>query len=340
MMWLNTVWFFLFILIIAGYLILDGFDMGVGILHLFVARTDTERRLLLNSIGPVWDGNEVWLVVGGGVLFAAFPPVYATLFSGFYSATLLVLLFLILRTVAIDFRSKEPGKRWRSFWDVVFAVSSFALAFLFGIAFGNIISGVPLDAEGVIRTTLLAQLTPFALLIGATTVVFMMMHGALYLNLKTEGELQQRVQKLTPWLMLVFVVLNTLSVIAALLYREDVTGRYLREWWPVVFPALALLSMGLSWWMLRTGAHLYAFVASGMVIGLLLLSVGAGLYPNLMISTIDRAYNLTIFNAASEANTLTVMLIMAAIGMPFVLLYTAGVYYIFRGKVKLGTNSY
>ena len=192
-MWLNTIWFGLFVLIIAGYLILDGFDLGVGILHLFVAQTDQERRILLNSIGPVWDGNEVWLVVGGGVLVAAFPLVYASLFSGFYSAMLFVLLFLILRAVTIEFCSKETSRAWRSFWDGTFCGSSLALALLLGVAFGNIVSGVPLDAQGVIRVSLVALLTPFALLIGATTIVMMAMHGALYLNLKTEGALQQRI---------------------------------------------------------------------------------------------------------------------------------------------------
>lgn len=337
---LNTIWFVLFVVIIAGYLILDGFDLGVGILHLFVAKTDEDRRILLNSIGPVWDGNEVWLVVGGGVLFAAFPHVYATLFSGFYTAMMLVLLFLILRTVAIDFRSKEKGKGWRAFWDATFFTSSLALALLLGVAFGNIISGVPVDGEGIIRANLFQLLTPFAVLIGLTTIVMMAMHGALYLNLKTEGALQERIRRLTPKLMIAFVVLNTLSVIAAVAFHESVTERYLAEIWPVVFPALALGSMALSWWLLRKGSDIGSFAASSAVIGLLLASVGVGLYPNLLISTIDPAHTLTVFNAASQENTLTVMLIITAIGLPFVLLYTAGVYYIFRGKVKLGSNSY
>lgn len=339
-MWLNTIWFMLFVLLIAGYLILDGFDLGVGILHMFVAKTDDERRIILNSIGPVWDGNEVWLVVGGGVLFAAFPEVYASLFSGFYSAMMSVLLFLILRTVAIDFRSKEPSRWWRSLWDSVFFGSSLALALLLGVAFGNIISGVPLDGEGIVRAPLFSLLTPFALLIGATTIVMLAMHGALYLNIKTEGALQQRVQWLTPRLMIAFVVLNTLSVISAVLEQDYVTGRYVGQLWPVVFPALALAAMWLSWSMLRKGNDLGALMASGAVIGLLLMSVGVGLYPNLLISSIDSAHNLTVFNAASAPNTLMVMLIITLIGIPFVLMYTFGVYYIFRGKVRLEKNSY
>jgi cytochrome d ubiquinol oxidase subunit II len=153
-MTLNVTWYILFVVIIAGYLILDGFDLGVGILHLLVAKNDTERRLVLNSIGPIWDGNEVWLIVGGGVLFAAFPLAYASLFSGFYLAMMLVLLFLILRTVAIEFRSKREPPGWRTLWDVIFSLSSLAIALLFGVAFGNIKPGVPQDAQGKIHNTL------------------------------------------------------------------------------------------------------------------------------------------------------------------------------------------
>src|SRR5207342_679550 len=168
-MTLNDVWFFLFILIIAGYLILDGFDMGVGVLLLPLARNDVERRTFLNSIGPVWDGNEVWLVLGGGVLFAVFPLAYASLFSGMYLAFMLVLVVIILRTVALEFRSKEPGSRWRSTWDAVFALASLGLALMLGIAFGNVVAGLPIDANGNISIGLIGLLTPFALLVGVTT---------------------------------------------------------------------------------------------------------------------------------------------------------------------------
>lgn len=266
-MWINSVWFILFIVLIAGYLILDGFDLGVGILHLIVAKEDQERRIILNSIGPVWDGNEVWLVVGVGVLFAAFPEVYASLFSGFYTAIMLILLFLILRTVAIDFRSKEEGKLWRSTWDAVFFGSSLALAISLGIAFGNIIAGVPLDAEGVVRAPIWGLISPFSLLIGATTIVMLAMHGALYLNIKTEGALQARVQGLIPKLMVAFVALNTLSVIAAILEQDYVTNRYLEQIWPVIFPAAGLASMVLAWRLMRRGNELGALFASGAVIG-------------------------------------------------------------------------
>ena len=339
-MWLNVVWFLLFVIIIAGYLIMDGFDLGVGILHPFVAKTDTERRISLNSIGPIWDGNEVWLVLGGGALFAAFPLVYASLFSGFYIAMMLVLLVLILRTVAIEFRSKRKTQGWRSLWDFVFFLSSLGISLLLGVAFGNIIRGVPLNAEGNITVSTIQLLSPFALLVGITTIAMLAMHGSIYLIMKTEGMLQARLRRLSPKLMLVFFILNTLVVLWTIFFQSQITAPYFTQIWPVIFPALALIALVLAAINLRRGRDFVAFVCSSAMIALLLLSAAAGLYPNLLISTIDPAYNLTIYNAASESNTLMVMLIIALIGMPFVLIYTSGVYYIFRGKVKLTPQSY
>ena len=339
-MTLNDVWFFLFILIIAGYLILDGFDMGVGILLLPLAKTDVERRTLLNSIGPVWDGNEVWLVLGGGVLFAVFPLAYASLFSGLYLAFVLVLLVLILRTVALEFRSKEESTRWRSAWDTVFAASSAGLALLLGVAFGNIVSGLPVDADGNISTGLISELTPFALLVGVTTVAMFAVQGGIYLLIKTDGELHDRIERAVPRLMIVFFVLNTLVVVALALFHPNISERYFDDIWPAILPTAALVALGAAWVFVRSGQPFRAFLASSAMIGLLLISGGVGLYPNLLISTIDPAYNLTIFNAASADNTLVITLIFAAIGIPFVLLYTAGVYYIFRGKTVVDTHGY
>jgi cytochrome d ubiquinol oxidase subunit II len=339
-MLLNDIWFALFVMIIAGYLILDGFDMGVGILHIFAARTDVERRVLLNSIGPVWDGNEVWLILGGGVLFAAFPLVYASLFSGFYLAMMLVLLVMILRTVAIEVRSKRDNSRWRSMWDFIFWLSSLGLALLLGVAFGNVISGVALDARGNITMSLFDLLTPFALLVGVTTAVMFAMHGAIFLTMKTDGELNARIRRFIPRLTTVFFVLNTLVVIGTIAFRQEITQRYLLELWPIIFPAAALGALIVSWRLRRTGHDFWSFVASGAMIALLLISGAIGLFPNLLISTIDPQFNLTIYNAASADNTLTVMLVIALIGMPLVLLYTTGVYYFFRGKVIVEPKGY
>lgn len=339
-MWLNVVWYILFVVIIAGYLIMDGFDLGVGILHPFLAKNDTERRISLNSIGPVWDGNEVWLVLGGGALFAAFPMVYASLFSGFYMAMMLVLLVLILRTVAIEFRSKRPSPRWRSTWDWVFFASSFGIALLLGVAFGNIMGGVLLDAEGNIGGTLFTLLNPYALLVGVTTVFMLATHGAMYLSMKTDGELLVRVKRWIPRLMIIFFLLNTVVVFSSILLHELIADRYLAQPYLAIFPAAALAAVLAGWLMVRRGRYFIAFLLSSAMIAGLLFSAAIGLYPNLLVSSIDAAYNLTIFNAASQSNTLTIMLIMALLGMPFVLLYTAGVYYIFRGKVQLSAQSY
>ena len=338
-MTLADVWFGLFVVIIAGYLILDGFDMGVGIVHLVVARSDEERRLSLNSIGPVWDGNEVWIVLGGGVLFAAFPLVYASLFSGFYLAFFLVLLVMILRTVAIEFRSKRTSPGWRSTWDVVFCLSSLGLALLLGVAFGNIIRGVSIDQNGDIDESLIDLLNPYSLLIGVTTVSMLAMHGSLFLNMKTEGELQARVRRLIPVLMLAFFLLTTASVVATD-FEDEIADRFVSDIWPLVVPAAALAAFVASWWLMRRGREFHAFIASALTIALLLFSGAVGMYPNLLISTTSDEYNLTVDNAASQDNTLTVMLVVAAIGIPLILLYTSGVYYFFRGKTDLGPDSY
>jgi cytochrome d ubiquinol oxidase subunit II len=337
---LNDVWFALFVLIVAGYLILDGFDMGVGILLLPLARNDVERRTFLNSIGPVWDGNEVWLILGGGVLFAVFPLAYASLFSGMYVAFVLVLLVLILRTVALEFRSKEESPRWRSTWDAVFGGASLGLALMLGIAFGNVLSGLPVDADGNFSSGLIGLLTPFALLVGVTTAAMFAVHGAIYLTIKTEGELHDRIARIAPRLMIAFFILNTLVVIAMVLFRQQITERYFADVWPVIFPAAALAALGGAWLLLRRGDAFRAFLCSSAMIGLLLISGGIGLFPNLIVSTLDESYSLTIYNAASAENTLVVTLIVALIGMPFVLLYTTGVYYIFRGKTVVDTHGY
>ena len=339
-MWLNIIWYILFIIIISGYLILDGFDLGVGILHLIVAKDDTERRIVLNSIGPIWDGNEVWLVVGGGVLFAAFPLVYASLFSGFYLAMMLILMVLILRTVAIEFRSKRQSQRWRATWDVIFSLSSFLIIFLFGTAFGNIIAGVPLDAHGNIQATLIDLLNPFALLVGITAVAMMAMHGAIYLTMKVENELFARIKKLLPRLMLIFFAFNTLVVLTIFFGIPHWTTNYMSSYILVIFPAIALAALFAAWYFERQENYFKAFLASSTMIMVLMFSGAIILFPNLLVSTLDPANNLTIFNAAAAPNSLVVMLIIAIIGMPFVLAYTTGVYYIFRGKVDLTAESY
>jgi cytochrome d ubiquinol oxidase subunit II len=338
---LADLWFVLFILIIAAYLVLDGFDLGVGILHPFVARTDGERRVVLNAIGPIWDGNEVWLVVGGGVLFAAFPIVYAALFSGFYGAMMLVLFCLILRTVAIEFRSKMGSAGWRAVWDYIFFGASLGLAVLLGVALGNIARGIPLNQAGEVEiNNIFDLLNPFALLVGLTSIAMVTMHGALYLNLKTEGMLQERVQRLVPITMAIFALLAAVTGAAVFLQQDPIADGYLANPWRFIFPIAAAVAFVGAWLRFRGGREAIALGLSGTVIALVIIAVGAGLYPNLLVSTTDPAFNMTTTNASSADNTLAILLIVAIIGIPFVLTYTSGVYYIFRGKVHLSHDSY
>jgi cytochrome d ubiquinol oxidase subunit II len=337
---LADIWFGLFVVIVAGYLILDGFDFGVGILHLPVARTDLERRTFLASIGPVWDGNAVWLVLTGGVLFACFPLVYASLFSGFYLAFMLVLVCLILRAVAIEFRSKEPGRGWRSGWDIAFGLASLGIALLLGVAFGNIVEGMPIDSAGNMSVTLIGLLSPFALLFGVTTVVMFALHGGLYLLLKTSDALHDRIRALVPRLIIAFVTLLVLVGAALVIDDRQIVHKFTHDIWPLVFPIGAMVALWSVWRSIAEGRDRRAFASSAAAIALLLIAGGIGMYPDLLISTTDAAYSLTTTNAAAADNTLQITLIVALIGMPFVLLYTSGAYYIFRGKTEVEPEGY
>ena len=339
-MWLNITWFVLYVVIIGGYVILDGFDLGVGMLSPFLAKGDTEKRVFLNAIGPVWDGNEVWLVLGGGALFAAFPLVYASLFSGFYLAMMLVLLVLILRTIAIEFRSKRESQRWRTTWDWFFSGSSLGITLLLGVALGNVIRGVALDQQGNMDISLVDLLNPYSLFVGVTAVAMLSLHGSIFLAMKVEGDLLDRVKAAIPRLGTTFFVLMTALIGWTLLANSEVTHNYRDRLWIGIFPALAFVAVIAAWRFVSKGFYLSAFVSSALMIALLLGAVAAGLYPVMLPSSTNRAYDLTITNAASAENTLTVMLVIAVIGIPFVLLYTAGVYYFFRGRVELDEESY
>ena len=328
---LNLLWFVLLGVLLAGYSILDGFDLGAGILHL-TARTDDERRTIINAIGPLWDGNEVWLVTFGGAMFAAFPVAYATVFSGFYIALMLVLLTLILRAVSIEFRSKRASLGWRRFWDGSFFLGSLLATLLFGVALGNILIGIPIDANGIFTGSFFTLLRPFPILVGLFTVLFAAMHGALYLNLKTEGELQQRMRV---WIKRSFncaAVCFVLMAICVLLFVPVV-----KVWMWGIFICVAFLAIPR---VLSQNRPFIAFLLSSAIIAVLVFLFSFALYPNLVISNISPEYNLNIVNAASSAKTLGVMTWIAAIGVPIVLIYTAAIYRIFRGKVKLTKHSY
>ena len=337
---LHTTWFIIVGVLFTGYVILDGFDLGVGVLHLFIARRDEERRVFLNAIGPVWDGNEVWLVTGGGALFAAFPAVYATVFSGFYLAFMALLCALIFRAVAIEFRSKHPSPRWRAFWDASFACGSFGSTLLIGIAMGNIAWGVPIDEHGEFAGTFLGLLHPYALLMGVTTVALFAMHGAIYLELKTEGELQARVRARINPLIIAFILCYVILTLATLLYVPHVTEAFRREPWFFALVVPVVLAIANIPREVNRGREFFAFLSSCAAMGGLMAIFGVGNFPYLVYSQPLAEHSLTAFNAASSPKTLAVMLTIALIGIPVVLAYSVSIYWIFRGKVKLNKMSY
>jgi cytochrome d ubiquinol oxidase subunit II len=336
---LNTLWFILVGVLFTGYAMLDGFDLGVGALHLFVKK-DEDRRIFLNAIGPVWDGNEVWLVTGGGALFAAFPVAYATVFSGFYLPFMALLCALIFRAVAIEFRSKENWGWWRTMWDVGFSLGSIGSAFLIGVAMGNILQGIDLDARGNYIGGLLALLNPYAILLGFTTIALFAMHGSIYLVMKTEGELQARVKR---WVnrtigifLFFYIILNVATLVYAPHILEIVRSR---PWILAVFILNVLVVMNIPR-QNHKGTEFAAFLSSCGAMILLMTLFGMTVYPHMVLSMPNPEHSLTIYNAASTEKTHFIMLIMAIIGIPVVLAYTVSVYYIFRGKVKLTPHSY
>ena len=336
---LNLIWFILVGVLFCGYAILDGFDLGVGALHLF-AKTDTERRLMINSIGPVWDGNEVWLVTGGGALFAAFPDVYATLASGFYLAVFLLIFSLLFRAVAIEFRSKQPFAWWQRTWDVTFCVASILCAFLLGVVIGNLIRGVPLGADKEFHGTFLGLLNPYALLCGATVLSVCMMHGSIYVVMKTEGEFHHKVRYWVKNCIIFFVICYVTLTMATLLYVPHMIARL--KLYPILLliPIIKLLAIVHIPRCISQGRDFFAFLSSCAVIVLFMSLFGLGIFPNMVFSNPGGQYSLTIYNASSSPKTLGIMLVIALIGMPMVLAYTSSIYWIFRGKVKLDEHSY
>ncbi|HEX2867504.1 MAG TPA: cytochrome d ubiquinol oxidase subunit II [Ignavibacteriales bacterium] len=336
---LNIVWFLLIGALISGYAVLDGFDLGIGALHLFT-KTDEERRVMLNSIGPVWDGNEVWLVTSGGALFAAFPEVYATVFSGFYTAFMLLLFALIFRAVAIEFRSKEPMKWWRQMWDIAFSAASIFIALLMGVALGNIAFGIPLAATKEFTGTFLTLLNPFAVLVGITTVALFMMHGAIYGVMKTEGEMHNKIRGWVNNTIIFFVICYVTTTMATLIYLPHMADHFKAYPYLFLVAILNMLAIANIPREIYHGRDFNAFLSSSVSILLLLILFAIGIFPHMVISNPNPANSLDIYNAASSGKTLMIMLIVAIIGLPFVLGYTASIHWIFRGKVKLDRTSY
>jgi cytochrome bd ubiquinol oxidase subunit II len=339
MMDLQVLWFVLLGVLLTGYAILDGFDLGVGILHLSV-RKDEERRILMNSIGPLWDGNEVWLVTFGGALFAAFPHAYATAFSGFYLPFMLLLFCLIFRGVSMEFRSKKEGRVWRGFWDTAFCLASTLATFLFGVAVGDSIKGLPIGPDMEFSGTLRDLLGPYPLLVGLFTVSLFALHGSIYLYLKTEGELQKRIQRWMWKTFGIFLIFYVGTTIYTLVSLPDAVRNFRQipgAWLVVVLNILAIANIPRA---IYSGRPFYAFMSSCGTIAALIFLFGIALFPNLITSILNPQWSLTIYNSASSEKTLKIMGLIALSGMPFVLTYTSVIYWVFRGKVKMGRTSY
>lgn len=337
---LQFIWFTVFVILLTGYALLDGFDLGVGMLHLF-SKSDTERRLMLNSIGPVWDGNEVWLVTAGGALFAGFPDVYATLLSAFYIPVMALLGALIFRAVAIEFRSKQPMAWWRWFWDVFFSIGSLLIALILGVAIGNLIRGIPLDVNKEYIGGLTEIFNPYALLVGFFTTALFCMHGGIYILMKTEGSLHDKMRVYTTTAIIAFIMLYSICTVATLIYMPHMVETVKDRPYFFIIALINLFAIANIPRSIYYGKDGFAFLSSCINIICLLALYGIGTYPNVIRAINDPAnLSLTIWNSSSSELTLKILLLIALIGVPLVISYTTAIYYIFHGKVKLESTSY
>jgi cytochrome d ubiquinol oxidase subunit II len=344
---MGTVWFCLVALMIAAYVVLDGFDLGAGIVHLLVAKTRAERRLVLRSIGPVWGGNEVLLLAAGGTLYFAFPPLYASGFSGFYLPLMMVLWLLILRGIAIEFRNAVESPVWIPFWDVVFSFSSLLLSIFYGAALGNVVRGVPLDAQNRFFEPLWTNfrlggetgvLDWYTVLVGLAALVSLALHGALWVALKTDGMIQERSHALARWLWLGVAAFTIVITIATFAVQAQVAHNLSAFPWGYVFPAIALAGLALARWFLSRRNDLGAFLSSCAYLVGMLTSVVFGVYPYVLPASTNPGYALTIENAKAADYGLRAGLIWWGIGMALASGYFIFSYRNFAGKVTIGTD--
>ena len=327
---LNTLWFILIAVLFIGFFFLEGFDYGVGMLLPFLGKGDQGRRVIINTIGPFWDGNEVWLITAGGAMFAAFPHWYATLFSGFYLVLVLMLFALIARGVAFEFRSKDKNPAWRNFWDWMIFVGSFVPALLWGVAVGNLVRGVPLDGRMNYVGDFFTLLNPLGLLGGLAFVALFLTHGAVFLSLRTEGRMIEDARGAARLFWLPAVVLVVAFVALAFASTDIYARPGLSPLLPTAVAALALLSVGL---LLRAKRDGWAFAMTGLTIAMATATVFLGLFPRVLISNPNPEWSLTVYNASSSPYTLTIMTVVAAIFLPIVLLYQGWTYWVFRKRV-------
>jgi len=338
---LPTVWFCLTAVMLTGYVLLDGFDLGVGILQLFVARSEEERSQALRSIGPVWDGNEVWLLALGGALVLAFPTLYASAFSGFYLALMIVLWLLILRGVAMEFRHHIESAEWRQFWSVVFGLASTALALVFGVALGNVVRGVPLDASGYFFLPLWTNFTPagqvgaidwYTLLVGVASVLTLAVHGSLWIVLKIGGDLQERARGFAAGCWNGLVASMLLVTAASFAIQPNLSRQLRTQPWGVVFIVLATAFLAAERVFIRRREDLAAFLASGLSIAGMLASAAFGVFPNLLPANTVPSFSLTVYNAAAGEYGLSVALYWFIPGMALAIGYFVFIYRRFAGK--------
>lgn len=323
---LETLWFVLIAVLWIGFFFLEGFDFGVGILLPFIGKDDTDRRVMINTIGPTWDGNEVWLLTAGGATFAAFPEWYATMFSGFYLPLFLILFGLIIRGVAFEYRSKDRNPEWRNMWDWAIFVGSLLPALLFGVAFGNLVRGLEIDAAGEYVGGFWALLNPYSLLMGIAGVVLFTLHGAIFLALKSDGVVRERASAISQPL----AIASTVVVGAAMIWTYvQGDGDFL----PALLPILAVVLLAVVIWLTRSDMFGWAFICTGVTIAAIVAAIFIGMYPNVMTSTINPDYSLTVFNASSTEMTLKIMSIVALIFVPIVLGYQSWSYWVFRKRV-------
>lgn len=335
----NICWYLVFGAVISGYAILDGFDLGAGSLHLFLKK-EVSRRIALNAIGPVWDGNEVWLVIGGGALFAGFPVAYAAIFSAFYVPFMVFMIGLIWRAVSIEFRSKDPGTTWRLIWDFIYSFACIVIALSLGLMLGNIALGMPLNEQHEFVGDWLSFFNPFSIMIAITTLALFMMHGAIYLAMKTENRLYTRLTILAKNFTVFFVVALSIATLYTLLYIPHLSDKIRSNHAYFILPLILFLSIANIPRQLKKGKYLYAFLSSSVTIASLLATVALEVFPNLLYATNDSRNSITITNAASSALTMKTLLLIALIGTPLVGLYTSFVFWTFKGKVKLDEMSY
>lgn len=333
-------WFVVFIILITGYAILDGFDLGVGMLHLF-SKKDIERRLMLNSIGPVWDGNEVWLVTAGGALFAGFPETYATLCTAFYTPIMLLLCGIIFRAVAIEFRSKEPMAWWRWMWDILFSLASLVIAFGLGFVLGNMIRGLHLDEYHESIGSFYDLINLYAILVGIMTVSLFLMHGSIFLLMKTENEFHDKIRTWVNPMIIFFIMCYGLTTFITLIYYPHMVEALKERQWFFIIAIINMLAIANIPREINLGRDGRAFACSCVNIVCLLTLYAIGTFPN-MVRAINapETLSLTVYNSGSSEATLTILFTIALIGVPLVIAYTFTIYYIFHGKVKLESTSY